>query len=823
MSGYSDAILALSPKQYYRCGDASSPLTDEITSRSATVFNTGTTFEVAGAIVGDANTAVTFSGVSDYAKPTLSYDLFGTLASWSVACWIKSTDTAGVFLDFKVGGGSARWITLEISASNEITASIGIPSGTSAAVATGLDLSAWSFVVFNWSAGATELWVNGVLEDTDNNPTYSTWPASSPLDRYIGIRADLTFAYAGSIDEIAFLPAALASGDVADLYALGTGAGSTLPMRLSGALAVAAASVPMRLRTVTTHAAASLPMYLEAPDPAHYRGSAAAWSLEVLLDDVDISDQLTGEASIEAAEDESALARLTLIPGTGSVDPDDYERKPLSLRFVGRNSAGAVLYSAKRFTGITSTATYDPDEGVITLEATTDLQGRFENLPRATIDNLIGGQWSEYVFDETADGWQYARDRLSTLASEVHVDPYGQIKVVPWAVKGTPDVTLTDAARFDNSLIVTRATRRDLITRVQATLDFRFVRLRHRQIAATLVDTYGFCHYLSYGWRLPAREAIRAAADGGAWTRVSEITFTDLPPIGTYCTPARGWTGGADDFCLGATWLAARRWAQTVTEVYTLEVVAGDLEEAIGVQTLAEDYGLEAVYDAGDYEQITTFDGPPTGAVLSAKTDDYQLDADQVEAAGRSDLAAAQAVILAKAKTTILARARKNRITVAPVYDPTITLASTVRINCPYLVATGKVAGLRETFDLASGDLVMVLELALSRHGGSGSAADDTLTAPSAPAQADEVTSSRHYFAPIRVGGIPGAVTDSDELDGWLTNAQESERTPGAALYRERLVLRLPAIEEGARNATEVAASVSYSVAVPQDELTLSN
>ena len=337
-----------------------------------------------------------------------------------------------------------------------------------------------------------------------------------------------------------------------------------------------------------------------------------------------------------------------------------------------------------------------------------------------------------------------------------------------------------------------------------------------------LIDTFGFCHYLNNGWTLPSKDMVRSAADSNEWVRVSEISYTDLPIAGTYCTPSRGWIGGADAFCLGAFWRAARRWAQTITERYTLDVVATDLEESIGIQLMTEDYGIEAPYDGADFENVKAYDSTPNGAVFSAKTDDWQTDADTAEASGRAAMEAAQEVALAKARATLLDRARNNRLTVPALFDPSITLESTVSVSTAYLTAKGKVARIRETLDTGSGRLDQELEIALSRHGGSGLAVDDPLDAADAPEQTQEETSARHYYMQYRIGGTVNCPADNEDWDGYMTNVQASLRYPGAAVYRERLVVAMPEIEAAARDATRVPAAQSFEVEIPEDTLTMS-
>ena len=85
------------------------------------------------------------------------------------------------------------------------------------------------------------------------------------------------------------------------------------------------------------------------------------------LDGTDLSTTVMGAVRIEHEEDASSIATVVVKPATGSVDPDDYERKAIAISFVGKDSGGATLYTVRRFTGITSSAVYDPEDGLLTI------------------------------------------------------------------------------------------------------------------------------------------------------------------------------------------------------------------------------------------------------------------------------------------------------------------------------------------------------------------------------------------------------------------------------------------------------------------------
>ena len=388
------------------------------------------------------------------------------------------------------------------------------------------------------------------------------------------------------------------------------------------------------------------------------------------------------------------------------------------------NTAGVEQWRSRRFTGVTLTATYDPDTGVMSVEGSHELQSWFEDIDpdieqdaqRATIASMVGGTWSQHVFDETADNWRYAQDRLSTAQQCIYIDRAGYFQRVAWAAKATADVVLTDSARFGNTLRVERPDQRDLVTRVKIGFDFRFNRLRHREIRVVF-NTPGFCSYLNQGWILPSKSMIQSASEQGGWTRITDILWTDLPPAGVYCTPLRGWQpGGSEAFCLGASWTMARRWAQRVNEDYTIEVTAPNLEAAIGARVVTEDYGVEATYDATDFENLTSFDDRPSGSSLMPALDDWTIDAVDAEYNGRTAFNTAKAVAIARAQTLIAERARGWRVSMECPWRPDIGLDSTVEVDTPYLECKGKVFAYRERLDLDTGETLIAPTLALSRH-----------------------------------------------------------------------------------------------------------
>ena len=788
----------------------------------------GTFFNSPSVIVGIDGNAVAFDGVNQYASVSAAGQLSGAAVwSMSVNCRAQaSTGSQDFLLLWQITATNNIVITQETGTGNiKVFVNESSPFPTNSTNITSdapIDLTDWSMITVtaDHASNTLKLYANGQpIAATQAGDNLSASLGTGTATYVMAADASASVFNNIDLDDVRVYDSVLSDSEVAAIW-FGGGAPpavTSLPTQFEGFIKAAATALPTRFTGLTQTAPASLGMRLESPDPTDYLANAAGFSVQVIIGTTDYSDRISGPIDIEASELSSGIASLSLIPPNGPVDPNTYERQPIQITFIGSG------YTQRRFTGITSTAVYDPDQGELQIEATTNLQGQLENLPRSVIDNIVGGLWSEHVFDDTADGWQYARDRLSTIASELHADVYGHLIVTPWETKATPDFTLTDAERFDDTLDVVRSNLRDLITRVRINFDFRFTRLRHREIVVHFRDELGFCDWANRGWLLPARSMVAQAADGSQWNRTSDITYDELPPPGTYCTPERGWAGDPDLlFCLGASWSAARRWAQTVTEEYGMDLIAPDLEESIGVARINADYGVEATYDSTDYEIDRDFTAPPDGSSFSTKSFDWQIDADQAERDGRVAMEAAQEVAMAAARSEILDRARKNRVSAAHIYYPPLQIRHTVRINTPYLQATGKVARLRETLDPVEGIIDMQVDLAVSRHDGSGLAVDDPLTAPPPIEQPQEENTGRTYTVGYTIGGEEFSPPDDDTWDGYVSNVDERIRFPGAEIYRTRFVLRMPEVETEARDALTEDEVTPYEVAVPQDELTMS-
>ncbi|GAA4731986.1 hypothetical protein GCM10023350_14200 [Nocardioides endophyticus] len=221
---YADTVLATTGLySYWRMGDAvGSTVMDEITAtnNNGTYFNAPTR-GVAGALPGDANTAVQFNGTNQYA--TAVRQLSG---SFSLEIWVKSTQNyannpacaqwnqgAGL-IDAIVGpNGDDFGISM---CSGKILAGVGSPDVTIVSSATYNDGS-WHHVVFTrtQTSGAIALYVDGASVGT---ATGSTSALTSAANLNFGRSNSTQFYFAGTLDEAALYNTVLSPATVTSHY-----------------------------------------------------------------------------------------------------------------------------------------------------------------------------------------------------------------------------------------------------------------------------------------------------------------------------------------------------------------------------------------------------------------------------------------------------------------------------------------------------------------------------------------------------------------------------------------------------------------------------
>ena len=182
-----------------------------------------------GVAVGDADTifdgqvcgAGTFDGTGDYVDVT-GFDTY-LRDTASVAYWFKTTQTgndtawnAPGILGLEVAGNGNDIFWGYLDASGHLRMQKG--NGSSTRSDSPVNDGNWQHVVMTWNAdsGATQLFINGVLEDTATSESGIVTNSFSSIGRIDGSYSALNFI--GEVDEVLAFDSILSATDVSDIY-----------------------------------------------------------------------------------------------------------------------------------------------------------------------------------------------------------------------------------------------------------------------------------------------------------------------------------------------------------------------------------------------------------------------------------------------------------------------------------------------------------------------------------------------------------------------------------------------------------------------------
>jgi hypothetical protein len=548
---------------------------------------------------------------------------------------------------------------------------------------------------------------------------------------------------------------------------------------------------------------------------------ARAWTLRCTLAGADVSAALTGVVRVEAEESRARVAEFTLRPAAGAVDLTAWVGAAVVLEVSQQDQPWTRL-----FTGWVDVPEYDPVTRLTTYHCHDRLQERLDAMSRAQLAALIGGEWSAGVFRDDVTGYEHAQDRLSTVPAALDAGPDGVLRVTPWAAT-SPAWTLTEAHIVDESLRVELASRADLANRITITAEARFQRRSHRQRSVSWryhqpPAAYGFVPWLLDNTTLPTEEMIRSAADQSGWA-VTRESFTRLPGTTTVQVgggETRIWVHNPEAppfMVLEATLSLARRWATTITEVYTLRVEAPASVALWGLAEQTENANLSAEGEA-DWEIVSD----PTngtgiapyddlaGATVDPTTGDRYFDD-----APRADVDAMVRAAVARARVRILESHRRHLVEATVPLLADLDLAHTLRVATDAVTATGKVRQLAHEMDIESGQALTLARLAVSRGG--AAVAETPVAAPAPPAVAQPDAGPGLGTLDTHLGRRALSPPESETWTGYVGN-YVIPIPAGAPAYEERFVIDLGEIP---RDPVEAPRAAGYVVNVPSDELAL--
>lgn len=559
------------------------------------------------------------------------------------------------------------------------------------------------------------------------------------------------------------------------------------------------------------------------------------WDATLVVDGQRIpSDRITGSISISRTESSTALMTVSYFAEKAIQDVSLLIGKTVTLDIQKPEGNFRV------YTGLVDDPEVDLIEGIITLQCTDRRKER--------INSQIGGQlqqigvYSEILFGEKPlEAFDELEDRLSTTPQAVDFDAYGNIKITPWAAKGSPDFTFTaaDVKYDDNEPTVEFTSRGSVTNKVDIKFQFRFERFHHWERSfkweSTVKDKISLV--LKEGYKYTRRDLVQNAIESAGWPVKGSVSFDPIPASGWYGdfawstatlqgktnvkTDSNGITlqdqfGKArtetritrsTDFstilCAGASWTASTRWAQTITDTYSLTLTAPQSISQYGEVQSSNSYAQEAETDGASWENYDVYQSTP------GKIGTFFLDED-----GERDSAKnAVSVALQRAKVEILGSHRDTRVKFSTQVFPQVDLSNTVQISTPRVTAKGKVFKIEHFLDIRTGDDRTEITIVLSKS--TGSATDSDLISPEAPTDVStlpqqEIILDNHW------GEDPATTAGSEKWTGLIANIQSFNLTTN---FSEQFIVEVPEVPDSERVAKEREQVSSYTMSIPDDLL----
>lgn len=236
---YSAEVLADSPVGYWRLGDSSGATAVDSSGNSHDgTYTNGPTLAQAGALVGDADTSVSFDGSDDYVALSNPVALRLTSA-WTLEAWCfvptgETQEAALISQEFNTGNVQYMLGFFD-GAFQTLAPSVGFYNGgwNIANSASGISTNAWHHIVGTWNGTILRIYVDGTEMDTT---TPGSSPASTSDPFRIGSRWDTsgTHKYKGRIDEVAIYGTTLSAARVLAHYTAGTTTSTGNPTAVAG-------------------------------------------------------------------------------------------------------------------------------------------------------------------------------------------------------------------------------------------------------------------------------------------------------------------------------------------------------------------------------------------------------------------------------------------------------------------------------------------------------------------------------------------------------------------------------------------------------------
>lgn len=525
---------------------------------------------------------------------------------------------------------------------------------------------------------------------------------------------------------------------------------------------------------------------------------------------MDVSSNLINTLTIEAEEGSAKIAEFSLVPHAGPLSVTKWIGKAVLIWYQSENEQHLL------FKGVVDEPIYDPITHITTFTCTDQLQERIERLAKAEINQLIKGQWSSTVFESQSSNWLYAQDQLSTIPASLDLDNNNEFQLTLWKCKIEPDYIFDDDNILYQSMQVQLANRREIHNQANITFQYRFQRLKQREVEYLYAYPLDFCEQNYRNSTLPNVDMIKQAIDGTGWLLKGNVEYEHQR--------GPGWVTCGDvtfGFMIKdeirrflvreARFVLAKRFVQTVTEHYELCLKAPQSIAQLGVIANQETLSYEVPADTDKFVNIMKYQPPLKDSVLDDEGNFVKPVKDDVA------LSNVIQTKLNQAKTTILKSHRNNLITFKTSLHPSVQRMHTIKVDSQHVKAQGKVKHVIHECDFNQGSCITTIAIAVSRTDNDNEVLEKGLVFQLSQKAQPEEAKKIQIILPTHLGGRKSALPYNDALDGYTGN---EKLEPGAKPYPERFVITAPGIES-AQAPEDHHIPFDFDIAIPNELLLL--
>jgi hypothetical protein len=223
---YADVVLEDAPVAYWRFGEPGGPTAFDSSGLGHDAqYHGNVGYGHAGAIAGDANTAIHFTGDGADVSHQLAFDDFVNREPFSLECWFQCDHYDGVYRhlfnkDF-TGLNYRHNIGLFVTTAENGTGFERFVTGDKhQALAPLPEIGVWTHLVGTYDGSNMRLYIDGALVDTEPDERNQD---PKPVATFVGAKFALGQVWAGGLDEFAIYDHELAASRVALHHQVGRG------------------------------------------------------------------------------------------------------------------------------------------------------------------------------------------------------------------------------------------------------------------------------------------------------------------------------------------------------------------------------------------------------------------------------------------------------------------------------------------------------------------------------------------------------------------------------------------------------------------------